>query len=108
MRHFYGNISKEVLECLLSEILMKLKQHCCDDVYRWNDLCLASAFKKQIFYGQTKIHQSDISSNTLSASPTKHFKSAYSEATLKNFMNKMTGDEIAANLKLWMVILTVQ
>ena len=34
--------------------------------------------------------QSDVSSNIQSASSTKRFKSAYSQATLHSFMNKMT------------------
>ena len=34
--------------------------------------------------------QSEVSSNTQSASSTKHFKSAYSQATLHSFMNTKT------------------
>ena len=41
---------------------------------------------------------SDVSSNTQSASATKHFKSAYSQATLHSFMNKKTREEIFAKL----------
>ena len=40
--------------------------------------------------------QSDVSSNTKSASSTKHFKSVYSQATLHSFMNKKTREEIIA------------
>ena len=42
--------------------------------------------------------QSDVSSNTQSASSTKCFKSAYSLATLHSFMNKKTREEIIAKL----------
>ena len=42
--------------------------------------------------------KSDVSSNTQSASSTKCFKSAYSQATLHSFMNKKTREEIIAKL----------
>ena len=42
--------------------------------------------------------QSDVSSNTQSASSTKRSKSAYSQATLHSFMNKKTRDVIIAKL----------
>ena len=42
--------------------------------------------------------QSDISSNTQSASSTKRFKSAYLQATLHSFLNKENKEEIAAKL----------
>ena len=42
--------------------------------------------------------QSDVSSNTQSASSTKRFKRAYSQATLHSFMNKNTRDKIVAKL----------
>ena len=42
--------------------------------------------------------QSDVSSNTQSASSTKCFKSAYSKARLHSFMNKNTREEIVAKL----------
>ena len=42
--------------------------------------------------------QSDVSSNTQSASSTKRFKSAYSQATLHSVMNEKTGEEVAAKL----------
>ena len=40
--------------------------------------------------------QSDVSSNTQSASSTKRVKSAYSQATLHSFMNRKTREEIVA------------
>ena len=42
--------------------------------------------------------QSDVSCNTLSASSTKRFKSAYSQTTAHSFMNKNTREEIVAEL----------
>ena len=42
--------------------------------------------------------QSDVSSNTRSASSTKRFKSAYSQATLHSFVNKKTREVIVAKL----------
>ena len=39
-----------------------------------------------------------MSSNTQSASSTKRFKSAYSQATLLSFMDKRTREEIVAKL----------
>ena len=42
--------------------------------------------------------KSDVSSNTQSASPTKRFKGAYSQATLHSFINKKTREEIVAKL----------
>ena len=39
-----------------------------------------------------------MSSNTQSASSTKHFKRAYSQATLHSFMDKKTRDEIVTEL----------
>ena len=42
--------------------------------------------------------QSDVSSDTQSASSTLRFKSAYSQATLHSFMNKKTIEEIVAKL----------
>ena len=42
--------------------------------------------------------QSGVSSNTLSASSTKRFKSAYSQAALHSFMNEKTRLEITAKL----------
>ena len=40
--------------------------------------------------------QSDVSSNTQSASSTKRFKSTYSQATLHSFINRKTREEIIA------------
>ena len=42
--------------------------------------------------------QSDVSSNTQSASSTKRFKSTYSQATLHSLMNKKTREEIVTKL----------
>ena len=42
--------------------------------------------------------QTDVSSNTQSASSIKRFKSACSQATLHNFANKKTREEIVAKL----------
>ena len=42
--------------------------------------------------------QSDVSAYTQSASSTKRFKSAYSQATLHSFTNKKTREEIVAKL----------
>ena len=42
--------------------------------------------------------QSDVFSNIQSASSTKRFKSAYSQATMHSFMNKKTREEIVAKL----------
>ena len=42
--------------------------------------------------------QSYVSSNTQSASSTKRFKSAYSQATLRSSINIKTREEIAAKL----------
>ena len=70
---------------------------CCIKVYRWFDKWLSSASKKQAFYRETKF-DTDVSSDTQSASSTIRFKSVYSQATLHSFMNKKTREEIVAKL----------
>ena len=59
--------------------------------------CTGGASKKQTFYRESKF-DTDVSSNTQSDSSTKHFKSAFSQATLHSFMNKKTREEIVAKL----------
>ena len=41
--------------------------------------------------------QSDVSSNTQSASTTKRFKSAYLQTTLHSFMNKKTREDVVVD-----------
>ena len=58
----------------------------------------SSALKSKHSVEIPSLTQSDVSSNTQSASATKRLKSAYSQATLHSFMNKKTREEIVDKL----------
>ena len=59
---------------------------CCNKVYRSTSGLLLHV-KSEHSMEKPNSTQSDVSSNTQSASSTKRFKSACSQATLHNFMN---------------------
>ena len=73
---------------------------CCIKVCKWFDKWLASASKSKHSIEKPSLTQSDVFSNTQSASSTKRFMSVYSHVTLHSFMNKKTREDIIAKFLL--------